>query len=81
MATTAIELHEVGHSSLAPTTASTRREEPLSSTEDDILEASRIADATVPDGGYGWVVIGGCAVLTWHVCIVFLYQTNRPQSH
>lgn len=31
----------------------------------NIVEASRIADATVPEGGYGWVVIAGCAVLTW----------------
>lgn len=31
----------------------------------NIVEASRIADATVPEGGYGWVVIAGCATLTW----------------
>lgn len=31
----------------------------------NIVEASRIADSTVPEGGYGWVVIAGCAVLTW----------------
>ena len=29
---------------------------------DDILAASRQADSTVPDGGYGWVVIGGCGM-------------------
>lgn len=35
---------------------------------DDILTASRLADSTVPDGGYGWVVITGCGVLTfWFV--------------
>ncbi|KAJ5721969.1 hypothetical protein N7488_000004 [Penicillium malachiteum] len=33
--------------------------------EDDIMQASRLADAEVPDGGYGWIVISGCAVLTW----------------
>ncbi|PTB41844.1 hypothetical protein M441DRAFT_139495 [Trichoderma asperellum CBS 433.97] len=27
--------------------------------------ASRLADSEVPDGGYGWVVITGCAVLAW----------------
>ena len=27
---------------------------------DDILAASRLADSTVPDGGYGWIVISGC---------------------
>lgn len=31
----------------------------------NIVEASRIADSTVPEGGYGWVVIAGCATLTW----------------
>lgn len=31
----------------------------------NIVEASRIADATVPEGGYGWVVIAGCSTLTW----------------
>lgn len=32
---------------------------------DPILEASRLADSTVPDGGYGWVVIGACAVVSF----------------
>lgn len=32
---------------------------------DPILEASRVADSSVPDGGYGWVVVAGCAVMTW----------------
>lgn len=31
----------------------------------NIIEASRIADSGVPEGGYGWVVIAGCATLTW----------------
>lgn len=31
----------------------------------DIVEASRLADAEVPDGGDGWVVIAGCSVVTW----------------
>ncbi len=26
---------------------------------------SRLADSTVPDGGYGWVVVLGCAMLTF----------------
>lgn len=34
---------------------------------EDILEASRLADSAVPDGGYGWVVLGGCAVIAWWV--------------
>ncbi|KAL7811380.1 MFS general substrate transporter [Trichoderma gracile] len=32
---------------------------------DDVLEASRLADSVVPDGGYGWVVVGACAVISW----------------
>ncbi|KAA8642776.1 hypothetical protein EYZ11_002932 [Aspergillus tanneri] len=32
---------------------------------DEVLQASLLADAQVPDGGYAWVVIAGCAVVTW----------------
>jgi len=32
---------------------------------DPVLEASRLADSDVPDGGYGWVVVVSCAVLSW----------------
>ncbi|TVY81399.1 Aspyridones efflux protein apdF [Lachnellula suecica] len=35
---------------------------------DAIIAASRLADAEVPDGGYGWVVIAACSALTfWFV--------------
>jgi hypothetical protein len=33
--------------------------------EDPVLEASRLADSDVPDGGYGWVVVSSCAILSW----------------
>lgn len=34
----------------------------------NIIQASTIADSTVPDGGYGWVVIFACSVITfWFV--------------
>ena len=34
----------------------------------DIFAASRLADSTVPEGGYGWVVIFACSVITfWFV--------------
>ncbi|PLB43461.1 MFS general substrate transporter [Aspergillus steynii IBT 23096] len=34
-------------------------------TTDEVLQASLQADAEVPDGGYAWVVISACAVVTW----------------
>jgi len=47
-------------------------DQPLSSdfapTTDAIIAASRLADAAVPDGGYGWIVIAACSALTfWFV--------------
>jgi hypothetical protein len=41
---------------------------PIVQDDNDILEASRLADSTVPDGGVGWVVIAACGVVTfWFV--------------
>ncbi|KAL2830368.1 major facilitator superfamily domain-containing protein [Aspergillus pseudoustus] len=43
-----------------------RTERPEALLEDDqIMQASLAADSEVPDGGYGWVVIMSCAVITW----------------
>ncbi|KAF7554877.1 hypothetical protein G7Z17_g2590 [Cylindrodendrum hubeiense] len=56
------------------TSTLTQREAPYSSSSahdlsgtdaDPVLEASRLADSTVPDGGRGWVVIAACAVVAW----------------
>lgn len=38
---------------------------PVSDPTDEVMEASRLADAEVPEGGAGWIVIAGCAVITW----------------
>ncbi|KAL4884457.1 MFS general substrate transporter [Aspergillus karnatakaensis] len=34
-------------------------------TTDAMMQASLIADSQVPDGGYGWIAISACAVVTW----------------
>lgn len=46
---------------------------------DNIVQASRIADSQVPDGGYGWVIIGASAVLAfWSIGTV--YTVSSPPS-
>lgn len=42
---------------------------------DNVFEASRIADAAVPDGGYGWVIVAACSTL----CFWF-GKPDRPSS-
>jgi hypothetical protein len=71
--TTAFELSPLpppanssGHNRFHNEAANSESQSPSS---EDILEASRLADSAVPDGGYGWVVLGGCAVLAWWVSI------------
>jgi hypothetical protein len=67
--TTGIELEELGGSNVV----SLRDAHPPDNRHDSealdpVLEASKLADSTVPDGGYGWVVIGSCAIVTfWFV--------------
>ena len=46
----------------------TQRVEAQHDGEDDLTRVSRLVDSTVPDGGYGWVVVACCFVLTfWFV--------------
>ncbi|RYP18619.1 hypothetical protein DL765_003826 [Monosporascus sp. GIB2] len=63
--TTAIELEQ-------RRLTATHREPPNtsdrgSSDVDPVLQASQQADSEVPDGGYGWVVVMSCAILSWWV--------------
>lgn len=60
--TTAIELQP------QPETLTARDSRDRQSANDEadhIIQASRLADSAVPDGGYGWVVIAGCAIIGW----------------
>lgn len=71
--TTAVELHELPTQGNLSTHGHNRfhqdgpNEESQNSPSDNVLEASRLADSAVPDGGYGWVVVGACAVIAWWV--------------
>lgn len=42
--------------------------------DDAILAQSRLADADVPDGGYGWVIVFSCATITfWFVGLSYTF--------
>lgn len=68
--TTTTTSTEVELSARSPRTSAGPQEQ-TSVVEDDttdILAASRLADSTVPEGGYGWVVLFACGVITfWFV--------------
>nr|WOD45491.1 hypothetical protein [Trichoderma atroviride] len=67
--TTAIELATSSASSHAGSLRNSNgRKNEVSETvtvTDHVLEASREADSTVPEGGYGWAIIAGGFVLLW----------------
>lgn len=56
----AIELESSPNSSTTHWAQTTAPHDP-----DNVVEASRLADADVPEGGYGWVVVAAAAVLSW----------------
>jgi hypothetical protein len=45
---------------------------------DNVIEASRIADAAVPDGGYGWWIVAACSTLCfWFVGTTQVFSRDR----
>ena len=65
--TTAIELEEHCQPTATHREAAGTSSAQDNSNGDPLLQASRLADSEVPEGGYGWVVVVCCAVLSWWV--------------
>lgn len=67
-------------SSSLRSSSSSNANENSSDVDDAVLAASHLADSSVPDGGYGWVVVASCSVLAWWV-IGLSYSWGVVQSH
>ncbi|KAK7450029.1 major facilitator superfamily transporter [Colletotrichum acutatum] len=65
--TSGIELHPLPANISQKPSPFTSASQNVDDTTDPILQASREADSTVPEGGYGWVVVGGCFVVAWWI--------------
>jgi hypothetical protein len=64
MSTDRFNLGEIGRLSLAPgQTAVSAVQECLAASADPNTTTAH--ETTVPDGGYGWIAVFGCAVITW----------------
>jgi hypothetical protein len=48
---------------------------PILDDGNDALAASRLADSTVPDGGYGWILIAACGIVTFWFVGVFRFTS------
>jgi hypothetical protein len=49
---------------------------------EDIVETSRLVDAGVPEGGYGWVVLASCGTFKDHKptsCLTFLADSMQKE--
>lgn len=63
--TTAIELASSHAGNLRNPSGRKNEVSEIYSVTDHVLEASREADSTVPEGGYGWVIVTGGFILLW----------------
>ncbi|KXH30132.1 major facilitator superfamily transporter [Colletotrichum simmondsii] len=65
--TSGIELHPLPANISQKPSPYASTSQNVDDTTDPILQASREADSTVPEGGYGWVVVGGCFIVAWWI--------------
>lgn len=75
--TTAIQLTELPALGTASAPEQRRPDRPApaaAAAADEVLQASQAADSSVPDGGYGWVIVAsGAVLLWWSVGIVYTW--------
>ncbi|CAI7622563.1 unnamed protein product [Penicillium glandicola] len=62
---TGISLQDLNATKLERPARTTQNDLSPNPSETDIMQQSLLADSQVPDGGEAWVVISGCAVVTW----------------